>query len=137
MNCCQMAAAEVRGDGIWGAVRFRRVRGGTLVTADIRGMPDGFHGFHIHTGTDCGGVDFADAMGHYNPTGAQHPNHAGDLPPLLSSGGRAFLSLVTGRFTVPEVMGRTVIIHRDPDDFHTQPSGNSGPMIACGVIRRI
>lgn len=61
----------------------------------------------------------------------------GDLPPLLSMGGRAFLAVETGRFTPCEVVGRTVVIHGSADDFHTQPAGNAGKKIACGVIRRV
>lgn len=107
-----------------------------MVTADIYGLEDGFYAFHIHEGLDCGGDQFADSRGHYDPFGTGHPFHAGDLPPLLSSNGRAFLSVITGRFRIPDIIGKTVIIHSAPDDFHTQPSGNAGTKIACGVIRR-
>ena len=86
--------------------------------------------------SQCGGADFSDTGGHYNPDAQEHPRHAGDLPPLLSVGGRAFLAVETGRFTPCEVIGRTVVIHGSADDFHTQPSGNAGKKIACGVIRR-
>lgn len=65
-----------------------------------------------------------------------HPKHAGDLPPLLECKGQAYLSVKTDRFTVDEIIGRTVIIHSDSDDFSTQPTGNAGRKIACGVIRR-
>lgn len=122
-----------------GTVNFYTVSGGTLVTAKIRGLPQngtGFYGLHIHEGKDCGGVDFAGTGGHYNPGRAQHPRHEGDLPPLLSDGGCAWAAFVTGRFTPGEAVGRTVVIHENPDDFHTQPAGNAGKKIACGVIRR-
>ena len=66
----------------------------------------------------------------------EHPNHAGDLPPLLEASGKAYMTVLTGRFHVKEVIGRTVILHGDPDDFHTQPSGNAGIKLACGVICR-
>ena len=79
---------------------------------------------------------FADAMSHYNPMGCEHPYHAGDLPPLFGSNGSALLLFLTDRFSVKEVIGKTVIIHDRPDDFTTQPSGNSGTKIACGVIRK-
>lgn len=62
--------------------------------------------------------------------------HAGDLPPLLSCQGNAYLSVKTDRFSVNEIIGRTVVIHSNPDDFHTQPAGNAGKKIACGVIQR-
>ena len=84
-----------------------------------------------------GGTDFSDTGGHYNPDARDHPRHAGDLPPLLSMAGRAFLAVETGRFTPCEVVGRTVVIHGSADDFHTQPAGNAGKKIACGVIRRV
>ena len=63
-----------------------------------------------------------------------HPEHAGDFPPLLSCGGAAWMAVYTNRFYPEEVIGRTVIIHGGVDDFHTQPLGNSGEMIACGQI---
>ena len=75
-------------------------------------------------------------MTHYNPNQCAHPYHAGDLPPLFGSNGYAFEAFLTDRFTVSEVIGRTVIIHSKPDDFSTQPSGNSGEKIACGEIRK-
>ncbi|MGN1098421.1 MAG: superoxide dismutase family protein, partial [Clostridia bacterium] len=78
---------------------------------------------------------FADALGHYNPTAQLHPNHAGDMPPLILNGSNAYLSFITGRFRLEEVIGRTVIVHSHHDDFTTQPSGGAGEKIACGVIR--
>ena len=125
--------------GLRGTVKFYPAGRGTLVVAEIMGLPEngtGFFAFHIHEGGDCGGKDFGDTGGHYNPGGAEHPRHAGDLPPLLSRSGRAFLAVETDRFTPCEVIGRTVVIHQNADDFHTQPAGNAGNKIACGVIRR-
>ena len=123
-----------------GTVRFYAIPGGTLVTAEVSGLPEndtGFFAVHIHEGSGCGGTDFSDTGGHYNPDAREHPRHAGDLPPLLSMAGRAFLVVETGRFTPCEVVGRTVVIHGSADDFHTQPAGNAGKKIACGVIRRV
>ena len=97
----------------------------------------GVFGFHIHEGNACTGNEndpFANAGGHYNPTNCPHPYHAGDLPPLFSNNGYAFMSVLINKFTVNEIIGRTVIIHSQPDDFTTQPSGNSGKKIACGEI---
>ncbi len=97
----------------------------------------GFHAFHIHTGNACmenGQGEFASAGGHYNPWDTLHPSHAGDLPPLLSNNGSAWMAVYTGRFYPEDVIGRTVIIHEKSDDFHTQPSGDAGEMIACGEI---
>lgn len=125
--------------GLTGTVRFLPRCGGTLVTADINGLPDtdtGFFAFHIHEGGDCRGGGFPNTRGHYNPEAAGHPRHAGDLPPLLSAGGRAYCQILTDRFKVSDIIGRTVVIHGGPDDFKTQPSGNAGEKIACGVIRR-
>ena len=147
---CPDGVAVVRGGpknpGLYGTVEFYQTREGVLVAADVSGLPGGegsggcgWHGFHIHAGSDCGGNEtspFADALGHYNPAGTEHPCHAGDLPPLLSDDGKAYMLFLTGRFTVREVVGHVVIIHTMPDDFHTQPSGNSGEMIACGKIMK-
>ena len=136
------AVANIRGSAqyplLQGCVRFLPRREGTLVVAQIRGLPEtatGFFGFHIHEGASCGGVDFSGTGGHFNPTGSPHPGHAGDLPPLLSCGGRAEMTVLTKRFSVCDILGKTVVIHAQPDDFHTQPSGNAGAKIGCGVIR--
>lgn len=132
---------------ISGEVRFYQTGRGVVVVTEVMGLPnasDGgkcpgaFFGFHIHEGGSCSGnaeMPFANALGHYNPDGCEHPFHAGDLPPLLGNQGYAISAFLTDRFSVREIMGRTVIIHANPDDFHTQPSGDAGAMIACGVIR--
>ncbi len=130
------------GASLSGIVSFFPQERGTLVTAQIHGLPheDGpcsarVFGFHIHEGGSCTPPDFEDAGGHYDPEGCPHPQHAGDLPPLFGCGSDAYLSVLTDRFTVPEVIGRTVVIHSDPDDFSSQPSGHAGARIGCGVIR--
>lgn len=95
--------------------------------------------FHIHSGANCSGNEadeFANVNGHFNPQNTPHPCHAGDMPPLFDAGGRAFSAFLTDRFTLPEIIGRTVIIHNMPDDFTSQPSGNAGEKIACGVISK-
>lgn len=134
------AAACVSGEGkLCGCVKFYAAGCGCLVAAEIRGLPEsdtGFFAFHIHEGGDCGGTDFSDTGGHFNPEKQAHPRHAGDLPPLLSDHGTATLLVQTGRFTPRGVIGRTVVIHQNPDDFHTQSAGNAGRKIACGMIRR-
>ena len=122
-----------------GCVRFYQESECVLVVAQISGLPEsktGFYGFHIHQGESCSGMDFSGTGSHYNPTGQSHPKHPGDLPPLLARGGNAYLSVKTDRFSVNEIIGRTAVIHSDPDDFHSQPAGNAGKKIACGVIRR-
>ena len=104
---------------------------------EVSGLPTaGFFGFHIHEGTSCAGEGFPDTLGHYNQLNMLHPMHAGDLPPLLSAGGRAYMEVLTNRFTVDQTIGKTVVIHSMPDDFNSQPAGNSGKKIACGVIER-
>lgn len=132
------AIACIAGAGrIRGTVHFSQQRTGTLVTASISGLPrQGFFAFHIHEGSSCGGQNFADTGAHWNPSNQLHPDHAGDLPPILSCHGRAWMSVLTDRFCVEEVIGRTVVIHDWPDDFTTQPAGNAGQKIACGIIRR-
>lgn len=122
-----------------GQVRFYQRPGGILVEADVSGLPknaSGFYGFHIHTGSSCAGEDFSATGTHYNPGNQLHPNHAGDLPPLMSYGERAYLAVITDRFSVSDIFGRTVVIHFLPDDFHSQPAGNAGTKIACGTILR-
>lgn len=124
--------------GLSGTVSFYKRESGMLVVADICGLPrtdTQFFALHIHEGGSCGGADFENTRSHYNPKEQPHPLHAGDLPPLLSCDGRAFLAVLTGRFTLSEILGKTVVIHDGPDDFRTQPAGNSGKKIACGVIR--
>lgn len=132
---------------ISGTVRLYQTLKGVIVWAEIRGLPkadmpchERIFGFHIHTGTNCEGNmsdPFADAMSHYNPGNCEHPYHAGDLPPLFGNDGFALSFFLTNRFSVDEVIGRTIIIHDHPDDFTTQPSGNSGTKIACGIIKRV
>ncbi len=129
-----------------GIVRFYKVQDGTVVCAEISGLPTSDElcgepvlGFHIHEGDMCEGNEtdpFADAMTHFNPDGCSHPHHAGDLPPLfVSMRGFAFTAFFTDRFTVDQIIGKTVIIHSNRDDFTTQPSGDSGEKIACGEIK--
>lgn len=130
-----------------GEVRFYQTGQGVLVAAEVTGLPytektcgGNFFGFHIHEGRFCSGNredPFADVMMHYNPEGCEHPYHAGDLPPLLGNRGYALSIFLTDRFSVREIMGRTVIVHSYPDDFQTQPAGNAGEKIACGAIRSV
>lgn len=138
------AVAYVRGGtaapNINGQVRFYQEPGSVLVVADVAGLPQnsetGFFGFHIHEGNSCTGADFPQTGSHYNPEEADHPGHAGDLPPLMIQQGRAYLAVRTDRFRVQDILGRTVVLHSNPDDFRTQPAGNAGSKIACGVIGR-
>lgn len=138
------AVADIRGaenyPNLRGQVRFYQRRYCVLVEATVQGLPanqTGFFGFHIHEGDNCAGEGFPDTGSHYNPTAAPHPSHAGDLPPLISCRENAYMAVATGRFSVLDIIGRTVIVHDMADDFHTQPAGNAGTKIACGVIRRV
>ena len=131
---------------LWGRVRFYQTDYGVLVVAEFGGLPKAtgrcdspVFGFHIHGGATCTGNGenpFADAGSHYDPHGCPHPDHAGDLPPVFGADGNGFSAFLTNRFTVAEVVGKTVILHAHPDDFMTQPAGNAGSRIACGEIRR-
>ena len=85
---------------------------------------------------NCGGTDFSATGGHLGGEIAPHPRHSGDLPPLLSRGGRAYMAVMTDRFSVSDIVGRTVVIHSSTDDFKTQPAGDPGKKIACGSIQR-
>ncbi len=137
------AYAEMKGSNAYksisGIVKFYQTANGVLVYAAVTGLPNGnsFHGFHIHEGESCSGNKddpFADAKSHYNPQKANHPDHAGDLPPLINNNGFALSIFITDRFSVESIIGKTIIIHEKADDFTTQPSGNSGKKIACGKI---
>ena len=142
------AHAAIKGsetyESIRGNVYLYEVYGGTVLMGEIYGIPPeleresgGFYGFHIQEGGSCTGNsqdEFADAKSHYNPKGVPHPRHAGDLPPLMSHNGIAWMEVYTGRFYPEEVIGRTIVVHGMPDDFRSQPSGDSGDKIACGEI---
>lgn len=143
------AEAEVSGSesypDISGVVRFYQVNKGVIVYAEISGLPhskvscdDRIFGFHIHEGNSCSGNaedPFAGTMSHYDTGNCEHPHHSGDMPPLFGNDGLAIMMFFTNRFSIEEIIGRTVVIHDMPDDFKTQPSGNSGKKIACGVIK--
>jgi len=134
---------------IRGNVTFRDIPGGTMVCADITGLPEyqpakdgkspvGPHGFHIHGKGDCSVGDpqnpFMAAGEHWNPYNQPHGNHAGDFPVLFSNHGRAYMCFFTDKFKVADVIGKSIVIHENPDDYRTQPAGNSGKKLACGVI---
>ena len=139
---CPDAVAKIRGGmevpKLSGYIRFYQQKGCVLIVAEIFGLPreieTGFFGFHIHQGENCSGTDFSGTGSHYNPVDQIHPKHAGDLPPLMCCRGNAYLAVKTDRFTVRDIIGKSVVVHSDPDDFHTQPAGNAGKKIACGVI---
>ena len=143
------AYARIRGSdacpGIAGTVFFYQTVRGAVVAAEVSGLPQppvrcahGIFAFHIHAGSVCSGTPeepFSNALSHYDPGSCPHPYPAGDLPPLFGNSGYAFQVFFTDRFSVREILGKTVIIHANPDDFTTQPAGKAGQRIACGEIR--
>ena len=145
MQCCRNcpdAVAQIGGGmevpRLSGCVQFYQQKDCVLIVAEIFGLPreseTGFFGFHIHQGESCSGTDFSGTGSHYNPVDQMHPKHAGDLPPLMCCRGNAYLAVKTDRFTVGDIIGKPLVIHSGPDNFHTQPAGNAGKKIACGVI---
>jgi len=149
-SACAMIAAGPDYPSITGVVTFTDVPGGVRVCADIAGLPPykpavgekqpvGPFGFHIHEKGNCMVGDpakpFEACGGHWNPTNQPHGNHAGDFPVLFSNSGRARMCFFTNKFMVNDILGRSVMIHENPDDYRTQPAGDSGKRIACGVIR--
>jgi superoxide dismutase, Cu-Zn family len=135
-----------KGNPVAGTVTFREVGGRVLVTADVSGLkPASEFGFHVHEKGDCSAPDAASAGGHFNPGGKPHGHyskderHAGDMPNLRSdAAGVASYKFETALLTVrpgpASVVGRSVVVHASPDDYASQPAGNSGARTACGVI---
>ena len=126
-----------------GKIEFYQTNAGVLVVSEIENLKvnsniSDFYAVHIHNGEDCTFLpdgSFKDTS-HYNPTNNTHPKHAGDLPSLLSNNGYVFSLVLTNRFNVNDIINKTIIIHENPDDERTDPSGNSGTKIACGKIVR-
>lgn len=134
------------GNSAAGTVEFIQLPGRVAVRGEVSGLrPGAQHGFHVHEKGDCSSGDGMSAGGHFNPGARPHGNHdagehhAGDLPSLQADANgvarfrfeTATLSVVGG---AADVAGKGLIVHRDPDDFITQPTGNSGPRLACAVI---
>lgn len=136
-----------KGNKTLGEVSFERVGDKVRVVAQVIGLKPGQeHGFHIHEAGDCSSGDGMSAKGHFNPHGrphggqGTHERHAGDLPNLKASkAGRATLTAELDIITVVEgpasIIGRGLIVHAQPDDYKSQPVGNAGARIACGVIQ--
>lgn len=127
-----------------GVVKFEKVENGIRITADVENLTPGKHGFHIHEYGDCSALDAASAGGHFAPDGNPHgapddkARHAGDLGNLeAGDDGKAHYER-TDRviaFSGPHsIIGRAVIVHANEDDLKSQPTGNAGPRVACGVI---
>lgn len=132
-------------NNIYGTVCFYDYLCGVIMLYEINGLPKsqdcqgGFFGFHIHEGKTCLNntkIAYEKTKGHLNPQGCEHPFHLGDLPPLCATQGKAWSMVYIDKLNSQDIMGRTMVIHANADDFHTQPSGNSGEKIACGVIKK-
>jgi superoxide dismutase, Cu-Zn family len=136
-----------KGNTAGGKVEFVQKGDKVFVSVVASGLTPGAHGFHIHEKGDCSSGDGMSAGGHFNPTGKPHGNpstpdhHAGDMPMLVADGsGNATLTAELDGIAIgsgpADIAGKSVIVHKDPDDFKTQPTGNSGARVACGVIRK-
>ena len=135
-----------RGNVTAGTVNFQQIGTRMQVSGRVTGLKPGQeHGFHIHDKGDCSSGDGMSTGGHFNPTNQPHgpqdgPHHAGDLPALqANANGQADLRVLLKGLTIgsgtTDIVGRGLIVHAQPDDFKTQPTGNSGARIACAVIR--
>ncbi|HLT40341.1 MAG TPA: superoxide dismutase family protein [Enhygromyxa sp.] len=146
------AVAQLRNPegGLVGEATFEEVEGGVRIHFEGQNLPPGTHGFHIHQNGECMSPSFESAGDHFNPTNMQHGlenpagPHAGDLPNLeVDINGRAEVDVIAKGVTLDQSgaaslvagNGTALIIHADPDDQVTDPSGNAGARIACGVIR--
>jgi Cu-Zn family superoxide dismutase len=146
------ASATVRNSsGIsLGVVRLESVAGGVRLTGELTGLPPGAHGVHLHTVGRCDAPGFTSAGDHFNPGNARHglanPEgpHAGDMPAIgADANGRAvvdhttaFVTLGNGATSLFDADGSAIVLHASNDDQLTDPSGNSGSRIACGVLER-
>ena len=137
-----------KGSTVRGTVSFVQIGDKVRVIANVTGLKqNGEFGFHIHEAGDCSSGDGMSAKGHFNPYGKPHAHsgtserHAGDLPSLKSDGAgnaglTADIDIVTVAPGPASVVGRGLIVHVQPDDFKTQPTGNAGARSACAVIQR-
>ena len=131
------------GSKVTGTVSFNKVGDELQVVADIQNLTPGKHGFHIHEKGDCSAADASSAGAHFNPTMKHHggpanlDHHTGDLGNIeADASGKAHLDWkgkmsLTGK---DSIIGKSVVVHEKEDDLKTDPSGNSGARIACGVI---
>jgi Cu-Zn family superoxide dismutase len=134
------------GSTVSGTLTLHAVTAGVEITGEVRGLaPGSTHGFHVHEKGDCSALDASSAGPHFNPTGAQHgqagagPHHVGDMPNIVADKqGVARVDVVLQGAALDSgdtsLRGRALVVHQDPDDYATQPSGNSGARIACAVI---
>ena len=139
--------ASSSGNNVAGTVVFVEEGRKVFVIAEVTGLKPGPHGFHVHEKGDCSAADFSSAGGHFNPTSQPHgdpaagAHHVGDMPVLVAdASGKAtaraeLRTMSIGGGGASDIVGKAVVVHADPDDFRTQPAGNSGARIACGVIK--
>ena len=142
------ALSPTAGNATAGTVQFAQHGDRVKVSGEIRGLrPNAEHGFHVHETGDCSAPDGTSAGGHYNPSSRPHgrhgagAHHVGDLPSLRAdASGVARFSFESASISVGagagDISGRGLIVHRDPDDYTTQPTGNAGARLACAVIVR-
>ena len=141
------ALAPASGSLVSGTLTFMPMGDGVHVTGDIGGLaPNSTHGFHIHETGDCSAADASSAGGHFNPSGEAHGrasaphHHLGDNDNLVADANGVahvnahFAGVVLGGGGADDIVGKAVIVHANPDDYASQPSGNAGARIACGVI---
>jgi Cu-Zn family superoxide dismutase len=150
VSTAQRALAHLAGASgslVSGTLTLVPVRGGVHVGGDVGGLvPGSSHGFHVHQTGDCSAADASSARGHFNPTSRAHGNpeshmhHLGDIDNLLADAdGVAHVDAMLrgvslGGGALDDIAGRAIVVHASPDDYRTQPSGNSGARIACGAI---
>ena len=130
-----------------GSVMFTVTEKGLHILGDFEGLKPGLHGFHVHEKGDCSAHDGSSAGGHFNPSNAKHggphdhERHAGDLGNLSADAtGVAHYEHIDAQLTLQgtnSIIGRSVVIHADPDDLVTQPTGNSGARVGCGAIEAV
>jgi Cu-Zn family superoxide dismutase len=128
------------GSAVSGTVRVTTIPGGVHLDAQVTGLAPGVHGFHVHDAGDCSAPDASSAKGHFNPGAKPHGSHAGDLPDLTADAtGTARLATDVAGLELGDgptsIANRAFVVHADPDDHVSQPAGNSGKRIACGVIK--
>ena len=139
--------APSAGNNVSGTVTFVQEGRKVFVIAEVLGLKPGPHGFHVHEKGDCSAADFSSAGGHFNPDGQPHgdpsagAHHVGDMPMLVAdASGKAtaraeLRSMSIGGGGTTDIVGKAVVVHADADDFRSQPAGNSGARVACGVIK--
>jgi Cu-Zn family superoxide dismutase len=150
----RVAVSKIKGGPIapnlTGEVMFEEIPDGVMVTVYVQGLPAyqpgsgnqkqvGPFGFHIHEQGSCDignqANPFQAAGEHWNPNKQPHGNHPGDFPVLFSNNGMAYMVFFTNRFKLDDIIGKSILIHQSPDDYVSQPAGDAGKRLACGLIQ--